>query len=146
MISVRGDLIINLVSILKYYWIGKKNVTIIRGIGHPNAMNSDQATMKGLDGIQGPVCIGSGCVFNRQALYGYAPSSMPNSTSQPWYKCFACLCPPKKEDKDLSEINRETKKDDLNAAIFNLKELASKSNTLIGKQCENEYLDYIYQH
>ncbi|KAI4301047.1 hypothetical protein L6164_034366 [Bauhinia variegata] len=27
--------------------------------------------MKGLNGIQGPVYVGTGCVFNRQALYGY---------------------------------------------------------------------------
>ncbi|CAN0885537.1 Cellulose synthase A catalytic subunit 7 [UDP-forming] [Linum grandiflorum] len=29
--------------------------------------------MKGLDGIQGPVYVGTGCVFSRQALYGYDP-------------------------------------------------------------------------
>ncbi|KAM6565051.1 hypothetical protein CsatB_025049 [Cannabis sativa] len=29
--------------------------------------------MKGLDGIQGPMYVGTGCVFNRQALYGYDP-------------------------------------------------------------------------
>ncbi|XP_057509783.1 cellulose synthase A catalytic subunit 4 [UDP-forming]-like [Actinidia eriantha] len=29
--------------------------------------------MKGLDGIQGPVYVGTGCVFNRPALYGYDP-------------------------------------------------------------------------
>ncbi|VAH97355.1 unnamed protein product [Triticum turgidum subsp. durum] len=27
--------------------------------------------MKGLDGIQGPIYVGTGCVFRRQALYGY---------------------------------------------------------------------------
>jgi hypothetical protein len=27
--------------------------------------------MKGLDGIQGPIYVGNGCVFRRQALYGY---------------------------------------------------------------------------
>ncbi|XP_011628193.2 cellulose synthase A catalytic subunit 7 [UDP-forming] [Amborella trichopoda] len=32
--------------------------------------------MKGLDGIQGPVYVGTGCVFNRQALYGYDPPVM----------------------------------------------------------------------
>ena len=31
--------------------------------------------MKGLDGIQGPVYVGTGCVFFRQALYGYSPQS-----------------------------------------------------------------------
>lgn len=31
--------------------------------------------MKCLDGVQGPMYVGSGCVFNRQALYGYKPPS-----------------------------------------------------------------------
>ncbi|KAL6008951.1 hypothetical protein ACLOJK_022178 [Asimina triloba] len=30
-------------------------------------------TMKGLDGIQGPMYVGTGCFFNRKALYGYKP-------------------------------------------------------------------------
>ncbi|KAL6602949.1 hypothetical protein ACP70R_043310 [Stipagrostis hirtigluma subsp. patula] len=30
--------------------------------------------MKCLDGIQGPVCVGSGCCFNRKALYGFDPA------------------------------------------------------------------------
>ncbi|KAL9313296.1 hypothetical protein ACSQ67_018748 [Phaseolus vulgaris] len=29
--------------------------------------------MKGQDGVQGPVYVGTGCCFNRQALYGYDP-------------------------------------------------------------------------
>lgn len=29
--------------------------------------------MKGLDGIQGPMYVGTGCCFNRRALYGYDP-------------------------------------------------------------------------
>ncbi|KAM1234421.1 hypothetical protein ACFX2J_004004 [Malus domestica] len=29
--------------------------------------------MRGLDGIQGPLYVGTGCVFNRQAVYGYDP-------------------------------------------------------------------------
>ncbi|CAK9224564.1 unnamed protein product [Sphagnum troendelagicum] len=29
--------------------------------------------LKGLDGIQGPVYVGTGCVFRRRALYGYDP-------------------------------------------------------------------------
>nr|GFC44735.1 cellulose synthase A catalytic subunit 7 [Tanacetum cinerariifolium] len=29
--------------------------------------------MKGVDGIQGPFYVGTGCCFNRQALYGYDP-------------------------------------------------------------------------
>ncbi|KAF5936317.1 hypothetical protein HYC85_027446 [Camellia sinensis] len=36
------------------------------------AMNA-LINLKGLDGIQGPVYVGTGCCFNRQALYGYDP-------------------------------------------------------------------------
>ncbi|KAG9133853.1 hypothetical protein Leryth_017938 [Lithospermum erythrorhizon] len=34
--------------------------------------------LRGLDGIQGPVYVGTGCVFNRTALYGYEPPIKPN--------------------------------------------------------------------
>lgn len=30
-----------------------------------------------MDGIQGPVYVGTGCVFNRTALYGYDPPIKP---------------------------------------------------------------------
>ncbi|ESR52353.1 hypothetical protein CICLE_v10030723mg [Citrus x clementina] len=33
--------------------------------------------LRGLDGIQGPVYVGTGCVFNRTALYGYEPPLKP---------------------------------------------------------------------
>ncbi|KAJ8437572.1 hypothetical protein Cgig2_005323 [Carnegiea gigantea] len=79
--------------------------------------------MKGLDGIQGPVYVGTGCVFNRQALYGYGPPSLP-SLPKSSSSSSCCCCPSKKTvDKDVSEVYRDTKREDLNAAIFNLREL-----------------------
>ncbi|XP_012085255.1 cellulose synthase A catalytic subunit 4 [UDP-forming] isoform X1 [Jatropha curcas] len=50
--------------------------------------------MKGLDGVQGPVYVGTGCVFNRQALYGYDP---PVSEKRPKMTCdclpsWCCCC------------------------------------------------------
>ncbi|GAV57597.1 WD40 domain-containing protein/Cellulose_synt domain-containing protein [Cephalotus follicularis] len=79
--------------------------------------------MKGLDGIQGPVYVGTGCAFNRQALYGYSPSSIP-SLPKPSSSCFSCCCPSKKKPaKDLTEIYRDAKREDLDAAIFNLGEI-----------------------
>ncbi|XP_078174315.1 putative cellulose synthase A catalytic subunit 5 [UDP-forming] isoform X2 [Carex rostrata] len=52
--------------------------------------------MKGLDGIQGPIYVGTGCVFRRQALYGYdAPKKKkpPSRTCNCWPKwCFCCCC------------------------------------------------------
>ncbi|XP_039030854.1 cellulose synthase A catalytic subunit 4 [UDP-forming]-like [Hibiscus syriacus] len=50
--------------------------------------------MLGLDGLQGPVYVGTGCVFNRQALYGYDP---PISEKRPKMHCdcwpsWCCCC------------------------------------------------------
>lgn len=88
--------------------------------------------MKGLDGIQGPVYVGTGCCFNRQALYGYSPPSMPSlpkaSSSCSWCGCFSCCCPAKKPTKDLSEAYRDAKREELDAAIFNLREIDSEFN------------------
>lgn len=83
-----------------------------------------QVNMKGLDGIQGPVYVGTGCVFNRQAMYGYGPPSLPSLTKSSSSCC--CLPSKKKQEKDISEVYRDAKREDLDAAIFNLKELNSK--------------------
>ncbi|XP_075490600.1 cellulose synthase A catalytic subunit 7 [UDP-forming] isoform X2 [Primulina tabacum] len=46
--------------------------------------------MKGLDGIQGPVYVGTGCVFRRQALYGYEPPKGPKRPKM--VSCDCCPC------------------------------------------------------
>lgn len=54
-----------------------------------------QINMKGLDGIQGPVYVGTGCVFNRQALYGYDPPASqkrPKMTCDCWPSWWWCCC------------------------------------------------------
>ncbi|KAL0363486.1 UNVERIFIED_CONTAM: Cellulose synthase A catalytic subunit [UDP-forming] [Sesamum calycinum] len=81
--------------------------------------------MKGLDGIQGPVYVGTGVFFNRQALYGYGPSSLPSLLPKTSSSCSWCCCCGKKptKKKDLSEVYRDAKREDLNAAIFNLREI-----------------------
>ncbi|XP_057860210.2 cellulose synthase A catalytic subunit 4 [UDP-forming] isoform X2 [Cryptomeria japonica] len=43
-----------------------------------------QITLKGLDGIQGPMYLGTACVFRRQSLYGYAPPLISQKSSQSW--------------------------------------------------------------
>ncbi|KAG4392476.1 hypothetical protein GLYMA_04G153700v4 [Glycine max] len=62
--------------------------------------------MKGLDGIQGPVYVGTGCVFRRQALYGYNP---PKGPKRP--KMVSCDCCPcfgsRKKYKEKSNANGE---------------------------------------
>ena len=63
--------------------------------------------MKGLDGIQGPIYVGTGCVFRRQALYGYdaptkkkAPGKTCNCLPK-WFCC--CLSSRKKKGKGKSK-------------------------------------------
>ena len=88
-------------------------------------LDTFQVNMKGLDGIQGPVYVGTGCVFNRQALYGYSPPSMP-----PLPKSSSCCCfPSKKPAKDVSELYKDAKREELDAAIFNLREIESKNSS-----------------
>ncbi|XVE62370.1 hypothetical protein DITRI_Ditri06bG0113000 [Diplodiscus trichospermus] len=52
--------------------------------------------LKGLDGIQGPICVGTGCVFRRLALYGYdapKPDKPPTRTCNCWRNgCCGCFC------------------------------------------------------
>ncbi|KAM7253870.1 hypothetical protein ACFE04_031552 [Oxalis oulophora] len=66
--------------------------------------------MKGLDGIQGPVYVGTGTVFNRPALYGYDPpvsQKRQKMTCDCWpsWCCFCCGSrkskPKKKNEKSL---------------------------------------------
>ncbi|XP_047948541.1 cellulose synthase A catalytic subunit 7 [UDP-forming]-like [Salvia hispanica] len=52
--------------------------------------------MKGLDGIQGPVYVGTGCVFRRQALYGYDP---PKGRKRP--KMVSCDCCFRRRNKKI---------------------------------------------
>ena len=54
--------------------------------------------MKGLDGIQGPVYVGTGCVFRRQALYGYNPPSGPKRPKM--VTCDCCPCFGRKKRKN----------------------------------------------
>ncbi|CAH8323138.1 unnamed protein product [Eruca vesicaria subsp. sativa] len=79
------------------------------------AMNA-MINMRGLDGIQGPVYVGTGCVFNRPALYGYEPpvsEKRKKMTCDCWPSWLSCCCgggsrhKPKSEDtKKKSGIKR----------------------------------------
>lgn len=85
--------------------------------------------MKGLDGIQGPFYVGTGCVFNRQALYGYGPPSLPGlPTAPPPSRSWFGKRSSKEPSKDPSEVYRDAKQEELDAGIFNLKEIESKSS------------------
>ncbi|GKV36146.1 hypothetical protein SLEP1_g44307 [Rubroshorea leprosula] len=73
--------------------------------------------MKGLDGIQGPIYVGTGCVFRRQALYGYdAPvkKKSPRKTCNCWPKwCFCCCfcCRSRKKNRKVKSNEKKKPKD-----------------------------------
>uniref|UniRef100_A0A1J3DU48 Cellulose synthase n=1 Tax=Noccaea caerulescens TaxID=107243 RepID=A0A1J3DU48_NOCCA len=78
--------------------------------------------LKGLDGIQGPVYVGTGCCFNRQALYGYDPvltdeDLEPNIIVK---SCFGSRKKRKSSKKQNDEQNRNIKRSDSNAPLFNM--------------------------
>ena len=88
-----------------------------------------QINMKGLDGIQGPIYVGTGCVFRRQALYGFdAPKSKkpPTRTCNCWpsWCCCGCCCSSRKKKKaakakqDKNKIG--SRKGDTGAPVFAL--------------------------
>lgn len=67
--------------------------------------------MKGLDGIQGPIYVGTGCVFRRKALYGYdapAKKKPPRKTCNCLPKWCCCCCSSSKKK------NKKVKKSDKN--------------------------------
>ncbi|KAJ4700996.1 Cellulose synthase [Melia azedarach] len=72
--------------------------------------------MKGLDGIQGPIYVGTGCVFRRQALYGYdAPvkKKRPRKTCNCWPKWCCCCCRSRKKNRKGKTNEKKKNKDAL---------------------------------
>ncbi|KAM0849918.1 hypothetical protein ACQ4PT_053427 [Festuca glaucescens] len=76
--------------------------------------------LRGLDGIQGPVYVGTGCVFNRTALYGYDP---PVKDKKPGF--FSSLFGGrKKTSKSASTKNKKSHKHvDSAVPVFNLEDI-----------------------
>ncbi|WOG94939.1 hypothetical protein DCAR_0314236 [Daucus carota subsp. sativus] len=71
--------------------------------------------MRGLDGIQGPVYVGTGCVFNRQALYGYDPpvsEKRQKMTCDCWPSWCCCCCGGSRKKK-----SKKSKKKGLKALL-----------------------------
>jgi cellulose synthase A len=81
-----------------------------------------QINLRGLDGIQGPVYVGTGCVFNRTALYGYEP---PIKKKKPGF--FSSLCGGRKRTsksrKKSSEKKKSHKHADSSVPVFNLEDI-----------------------
>jgi len=87
--------------------------------------------MKGLDGIQGPIYVGTGCVFRRQALYGYdapAKEKAPTRTCNclPKWCCCGCSLSRKKNRKTKPKQEKKKKKskrNDTSVPIYNLEDI-----------------------
>ncbi|XP_047314819.1 cellulose synthase A catalytic subunit 2 [UDP-forming]-like isoform X2 [Impatiens glandulifera] len=68
--------------------------------------------MKGLDGLQGPIYVGTGCVFRRKALYG---NNAPVTKKPPGKACncfpkWCCLCCGTRKNKKGRIIKGDKKK------------------------------------
>lgn len=84
-----------------------------------------QINLRGLDGIQGPVYVGTGCVFNRTALYGYEPPLKPKHKKA---GVLSSLCggSRKKESKSGkkgSDKKKSSKHVDPTVPIFSLEDI-----------------------
>ncbi|CAL4945012.1 unnamed protein product [Urochloa decumbens] len=89
--------------------------------------------LRGLDGLQGPVYVGTGCVFNRTALYGYEP---PIKKKKPGF--FSSLCGGRKKaskSKKSSEKKKSHKHADSSVPVFNLEDI---EEGLEGSQFDDE--------
>ncbi|KAJ1685307.1 hypothetical protein LUZ63_016697 [Rhynchospora breviuscula] len=81
--------------------------------------------MKGLDGIQGPQYVGTGCCFNRQALYGYDPV-LTEADLEPNIVFKSCCGGRKKKNRDKAYIdskNRAMKRTESSVPIFNMEDM-----------------------
>ena len=84
-----------------------------------------QINLKGLDGIQGPVYVGTGCCFNRQALYGYDPV-LTEEDLEPNIIVKSCCGSRKKGrggHKKYSDKKRAMKRTESTIPIFNMEDI-----------------------
>lgn len=82
--------------------------------------------MKGLDGIQGPIYVGTGCVFRRQALYGYdapAKKKAPRRTCNCLPKWCCCCCGTRKKTKTKTSDKKKLKTKDTSKQIHALENI-----------------------
>lgn len=85
----------------------------------------NQINLRGLDGIQGPVYVGTGCVFNRTALYGYEPPIKPKHKKAGLFSsCFGgSRKKSSKSSKKGSDKKKSSKNVDPTVPIFNLEDI-----------------------
>ncbi|PON74201.1 Cellulose synthase [Parasponia andersonii] len=81
--------------------------------------------LRGLDGIQGPVYVGTGCVFNRRALYGCEPPVKPKHRKAGFLSslCGGSQNKCSKSSKKGSDKKKSRKNVEPNVPIFSLEEI-----------------------
>ncbi|KAH7661749.1 Cellulose synthase (UDP-forming) protein [Dioscorea alata] len=80
--------------------------------------------LRGLDGIQGPVYVGTGCVFNRAALYGYEPPIKKQEKKGFLSSiCGGSRKKSSKSSKKSSDKKKSNKHVDNTVPIFNLEDI-----------------------
>jgi cellulose synthase A len=79
--------------------------------------------MKGLDGIQGPVYVRTGCCFNRQALYGYDPELTEADLEHNIILKSCCGSRKKKEKSYIDSKSHAMRKTESSAPIFNMEDI-----------------------
>lgn len=77
--------------------------------------------MRALDGLQGPVYVGTGCLFRRVALYGFDP---PRSKEHPG--CCSCCFGRRKKEASTSEEHRALRMGDDDEEDMNLSQFPKK--------------------
>ncbi|KAH9317304.1 hypothetical protein KI387_019073, partial [Taxus chinensis] len=117
----KGNAIEKVVNVQLERAASGKNLQRRCGLFFPSA----QINLKGLDGIQGPVYVGTGCVFNRTALYGYDPPLKQKSRAS---TCLSACCggdrkKNKKVNKKHADNKNTLKQTDSTIPIFNLEDL-----------------------
>ena len=86
--------------------------------------------MRALDGLQGPVYVGTGCLFRRTAIYGFDP---PERTSNKGEGCCSCCFPrlkPKPISAEETQGLRDNESDD-NWDLAKFPKRFGNSNVLI---------------
>lgn len=102
-----------------------------------------QINMKGLDGLQGPIYVGTGCVFRRQALYGYdAPKKKkpPSRTCNCWPKwcCFCCGFRKNRKGKSTEKTTKRKSRD-------SLKQIHALENIEKGLESKHLFINRVFK-
>ncbi|CAN1744985.1 Cellulose synthase A catalytic subunit 3 [UDP-forming] [Linum perenne] len=80
--------------------------------------------LRGLDGIQGPVYVGTGCVFNRTALYGYEPPIKAKHTKPGFLSsCFGGSRKKSSKSSKKDSKKKSSRHIDPTVPVFNLEDI-----------------------